>query len=309
MNLFMSKDKTNNSQSSRLSFRDLQHQIEDFRQKRDDLNKKTKDFINALQDIEIEINNTLKIAKEKYRKKRDYWNDKVKKLKEKKIEYKNLLDNFIGEKNKIQKSTDDGKVSKIFVSIKQIERKIDNLERKIETENLNIAEENAIIDNIRKLAEMKQEYLAEQINSDLFKLERKIEIVKINLSKIYEQLNKWSNKSQENHAKMQDLFQRVYALKEKKKRMEEELIENKKAADHYHGQFLKLMNQRRKISKGKRPYYASKKPLKKYTPSTKKNELLKKLKQDKLEIALEKQKAGKKLNLYEARLILEKSKG
>ena len=309
MNSFMSKDKTNNSQSSRLSFRDLQHQIEDFRQKRDDLNKKTKDFINALQDIEIEINNTLKIAKEKYRKKRDYWNDKVKKLKEKKIEYKNLLDNFIGEKNKIQKSTDDGKTSKNFVSIKQIERKIDNLERKIETENLNIAEENAIIDNIRKLAEIKQEYLAEQINSDLFKLERKIEIVKINLSKIYEQLNKWSNKSQENHAKMQDLFQRVNTLKEKKKRMEEELIENKKAADHYHEQFLKLMNQRRKISKGKRHYYASKKPVKNHTPSIKKKELLEKLKQDKLEKALEKQKAGKKLNLYEARLILEKSKG
>ncbi|MFX0043862.1 MAG: hypothetical protein ACFE8L_13200 [Candidatus Hodarchaeota archaeon] len=305
----MSKDKTNNSQSSRLSFRDLQHQIEDFRQKRDELNKKTKDFINGLQDIEIEINTTLKIAKEKYRKKRDYWNNKVKKLKEKKIEYKTLLDNFIEEKKNIQKSTNDGKASKSFISIKQIERKIDNLERKIETENLNIAEENAIIDDIRKLAAMKQEYFIEQQNSDLFKLERKIEIVKINLNKIYEQLNKWSNKSQEYHAKMQELFQKVNTLKEKKKKTEEELIENKKAADHYHGQFLKLMNQRRKFSKGKRPYYPSKKPVKKPTLSTKKNELLEKLKQDKLEKALEKQKAGKKLNLYEARLILEKSKG
>jgi len=301
----MSKDKTNNSQNYRISFRDLQHQIEDFRQKRDELNVKTKDYISALQDIEIDINNTLKIAKEKYRKKRDYWNNKVKKLKEKKIEYKTLLDNFIEEKKKIQKSTNDGKASKSFISIKQIERKIDNLERKIETENLNIAEENAIIDDIRKLAEMKQEFLGERQNSDLFKLERKIEIVKINLNKIYEQLNKWSNKSQENHAKMQDLFQKVYTLKEKKKKMEEVLIENKKTADHYHEQFLKLMNQRRKFSKGKRPYYTSKKP----TPSTKKNELLEKLKQDKLEKALEKQKAGKKLNLYEARLILEKSKG
>jgi len=237
------------------------------------------------------------------------WTNKVKQLKEKKIEYKTLLDNFIEEKKKIQKSTNDGKASKNFISIKQIERKIDNLERIIETENLNIVEENAIIDDIRKLAEMKQEFFGERQNSDLFKLERKIEIVKINLNKIYEQLNKWSNKSQENHAKMQDLFQRVNTLKEKKKKMEEELIENKKAADHYHEQFLKLMNQRRKISKGKRPYYTSKRPVKKPTPSTKKNELLEKLKQDKLEKALEKQKAGKKLNLYEARLILEQSKG
>lgn len=305
----MSKDKTNNSQSSRISFRDLQHQIEDFRRKRDELNRKTKDYINALQEIEIDISNNLKIAKEKYKKKRDYWNSKVKRLKEKKIEYKNLLDKFIEERNKLKKSTDDGKASKNFVSIKQIERKIDNLERKIETENLNIAEENAIIDNIRKLAEMKQDFLAEQNSSDLFKLERKIEIVKINLSKIYEQLNKWSKKSQENHTKMQELFQRVNSLKERKKRTEEELIENKKAADNYHEQFLKLMNQRRKISKGKRPYYANKKPFKKPPPKTRKKELLEKIKKDKLEKALEKQKAGKKLNLYEARLILEKSKG
>ncbi|MFX1314230.1 MAG: hypothetical protein ACFE9T_00065 [Promethearchaeota archaeon] len=305
----MSKDKINNSRSSRLSFRDLQHQIEDFRQKRDGLNKKTKYLINVLQDIETEINNTLKIAKEKYRKKRDYWNTKVKKLKEKKIEYKNLLDSLIEEKKKIQKSTDDNKTSKKFVSIKQIERKIDNLERMIETENLNIAEENIIVDNIRKLAEMKQEFLSEQQNSDLFRIERKTEIVKINLNKIYEQLNKWSNKSQENHAKMQELFQKVNELKERKRKTEEELIENKKTADHYHEQFLKLMNQRRKISKGKRPYYPTKKPVKKYIPTNKKDELLKKLKQDKLEKAIEKQKAGKKLNLYEARLILEKSKG
>jgi hypothetical protein len=38
-------------------------------------------------------------------------------------------------------------------------------------------------------------------------------------------------------------------------------------------------------------------------------EELEKLKQDKLAEALEKQKAGKKLNLFEARLILEKSDG
>ena len=38
------------------------------------------------------------------------------------------------------------------------------------------------------------------------------------------------------------------------------------------------------------------------------NQLLEKMKQEKLATALEKQKAGKKLNLYEARLIFEQSK-
>ena len=224
----MSGEKPHNARTSRTSFRDFQLQIEDLRQRRDELNKKTKEYINRLQENEIEITNSLKIAKQKYKKKRDYWNNKVKQLKEKKIEYKTLFDNFIEEKKSLQKSQKNTKDNKQFLSIKQIERKIDNLERIIETEKLDIAEENAIIDKIRELAAMKHEFLSEEKNNDLFKIERKIEIVKINLNKIYEQLTKWSDKSQENHTKMLEEFQNVDNLKENKKKLEEELIENKK---------------------------------------------------------------------------------
>ena len=304
----MSREKPHNARTSRTSFRDLQLQIEDLRQKRDELNKKTKDYINGLQEIEIEITNSLKIAKQKYKKKRDYWNIKVKQLKEKKIEYKTLLDNFFEEKKSLQKSKKATKDNKQFLSIKQVERKIDNLERIIETEKLDIAEENALIDQIRELAAMKQEFFSDEKNNELFKIERKIEIVKINLNKIYEQLNKWSDKSQENHTKMLEEFQNVDKLKEDKKKLEEELIENKKTADRYHEQFLKVMNQRKKNYKGKKPYSHSKKPTRNFNQFNKKHEMMEKLRQDKLATALEKQKAGKKLNLFEARLILEKAK-
>ena len=304
----MSRERPHNTQTSRTSFRALQSQIDDLRRKRDELNNKTKQFINDLQDIETEIANSLKIAKEKYKKKRDYWNDKVKQLKDKKIEYKTLLDRFLEEKKSLQKTDIKSKDNKQILSIKQIERKIDNLERRIETEKLDITEENIIIDKIRELAAMKQEYLSQQKNSELFKIEKKIEIVKINLSKIYEQLNKWSDKSQENHAKMLEEFQNVDKLKEDKKKLEEELIENKKTADQYHEQYLKVKNQRKKTYKGKKPYTPSKKPVPKFNKISKKDEMLEKIKQDKLATALEKQKAGKKLNLFEARLILEKSK-
>jgi len=304
----MSKERNQNTQTSRMSFRDLQFQIEDLRQKRDEFNKKTKQFINNLQENEIEIANSLKIAKEKYKKKRDYWNNKVKQLKEKKIEYKTLLDNLIEDKRKFQKSEKNGKDDKQILSMKQIERKIDNLERRIETEKLDIAEENTIIDKIRELATMKQEFFSEQRNSDLFKIERKIEIVKINLNKIYEQLNKWSDKSQESHSKMIQEFQNVDKLKEDKKKLEEELIENKKTADRYHEQYLKFMNQSKKTYRGKKPYRPVKKPYSKFDQISKKNQMIKKMKQDKLETALQKQKEGKKLNLFEARLILERSK-
>ncbi|MFX1310277.1 MAG: hypothetical protein ACFE9M_10885 [Promethearchaeota archaeon] len=304
----MSKERSRNAQTSRTSFRDLQNQIEDLRQKRDNLNEKTKKFINDLQEIEIKIDNTLKLAKEKYKKKRDYWNDKVKQLKEKKIEYKTFLDNLIEEKKKIQKSEQNARDEKQILSLTQIKRKIENLERRIETEKLEISEENSIIDKIRELAAMKQEYLSKQETNEILKIERKIEIVRINLNKIYEQLSKWSEKSQENHAKMLEEFQNVDKLKETKKKLEEDLIENKKTADRFHEQYLKLMNQSKKMYKGKKPYRPSKIPRAKIIEMTKRNEMIEKLKKEQLEAALEKQKAGKKLNLFEARLILEKSK-
>ena len=305
----MSSEKSKFSQPSRLSLKELQDQIEVFRKKRDDLNKKTKGYISELQEIDDQIDNYLKLAKNDSKKKRDYWNIKVKKLKEKKIEYKKIFDKFIDEKKSLQKSSDQVKDGNKFVSIKQIERKIDALERKIETDNLDISEENAIIDKIRELAKIKQDFLAKQQNSDLFKIERKIQIVKINLHKIYEQLNKWSNKSQNYHIKMNELYQSANELRDKKRAIEEELIKNKKEADKYHEQYLKLINQRKKFPKSKQSYKQGKRSKKPYKPQTKRNEELEKIKQEKLATALEKQKAGKKLDLYEARLILEKSKG
>jgi len=308
MNLSMSRANTNTSQSSKNSFKELQLQIEEFRQKRDDLNKKTKEYIKELQEIDVKIEEQLNLAKDDYKKKRDYWNSKVKKLKDKKIEYKNILDKFIEERKIILKESRKGKETQKYVSIKQIDKKIENLERRIEIENLDILEENAMVDKIGHLAHVKKEFLAEQQNGDFFKIDRKIQIVNINLKKIYEQLNKWSNKSQDYHTKMHDVYQTVNDLREKKKTLEEELIENKKAADAYHEKFLRVMSKRKKESKGKRPSYAPKKPRVHKKQKSVKNEELEKLKQDKLAAALEKQKAGRKLNLFEARLILESSK-
>lgn len=305
----MSSANKNTSQISKISFKELQIQIEEFRQKRDDLNKKTKKFITELQEIDGEIEAYLKVVKDDYKKKRDYWNDKVKKLKDKKIEYKQLLDKCIDEGKVLLKTSKKGKDTKKFISIKQIDKKIDNLERRIEIENLEIVEENAIVDKIRELAKIKHDFLDEQQNSDYLRIERKIKIVKINLNKIYEQLSKWSNKSQNYHAKMHETYETINELREKKKTLEEELIENKKAADGYHEQLLRVMDKRKKISKGKRPNYSTKSKSKTpYRKNTRKNYELEKLKRDKLAVALEKQKAGKKLNLFEARLILEQPK-
>ena len=212
----MSKDNTN---SSPISFKDITLKIEDFKGRRDELNKKTKEYINNLQEIDSKIIKLLKTAKDVFKRKRDSWNKKVKELKVKKVEYKTLLDNLIEEKKKIPKTKKTG--PKKFISVDQIDRKIENLERIIETENLDMSEENDIVDKIRALAEQKQEQVIAQENDNFYKIERKIEIVKINLNKIYESLNKWSNKSQENHKIMLEMYQEANELKDKKKIMEE----------------------------------------------------------------------------------------
>jgi len=64
----MSKNKVN---KPRLSFKDIQFKIEDLRTKRDELNQKTKDYINNLQEIDIEIVSALKLAKDVYKKKKE----------------------------------------------------------------------------------------------------------------------------------------------------------------------------------------------------------------------------------------------
>jgi uncharacterized coiled-coil DUF342 family protein len=216
------------------------------------------------------------------------------------------MDGLIDEKRKLENNSKTKDGIKGFSSIKQIDRKIENLERQIETEKLDITEENSIIDKIRELTEVKQQYLSNQQNSELFKLERKIQIVRLNLNKIYEQLTKWSNKSQNYHSKMTEVYDKVNELREKKRKLEEDLIENKKTADAYHEQFLKVMNKRKSLSKKGKYKKSQKKSKPSYKFDSKRNEELEKMKQDKLATALEKQKAGKKLNLYEARLILEK---
>lgn len=298
MNFFMSNDKMEIKPTT--TFQDLQSQLNEAKKKRDELNQKTKDFINSLQKIESEINELINNTKEKFRKRRDYWNQKVATLKEKKIEYKGLLEKLILEKNDLQKERKKNKGS--FTSVKKIDNKVENLERMIETENLDISEENTIIDQITILTEKKHELLGEENNVDYFKKEKQIKIVKINLNKIYEQLNKWSNKSQDYHNKMLEIYEYVKELKDKKKKIEEELIENKKQADKFHEKYLEFVKEGKKLPRSKN--YRPKKQM--FKTQHRDHKKLEKIKQDTLATALEKQKTGKKLNIYEARLIFDK---
>jgi len=301
MDLVMSKDKL--IKKSYNHFKDLQKDIDKARDKRDELNQKTKKYIKSLQEVEERIKSLLELAK-KYKKNRNRCNDRVGKIKEKKIEYKDLLYELINKSNNLRKNIDKNKGK--YLSSKKIDNKIENLERIIETENLALAEENQLIDQIRELAKQKQEILAEDEYNEIMKHEKKIEIIKINLDKIYEKINKWSNKSQKYHNRMHETYEQVNKLKDKKRQIEEKLITNKKEADTFHEKFLELMKLRKTMSRGRSRGSSYNKSV--YKKKKEKDKKLEKIMENKLKTALEKQKAGKKLNIYEARLILEKSK-
>ena len=87
-------------------------------------------------------------------------------------------------------------------------------------------------------------------------------------------------------------------LNDKRKIKEEDLINNKIKADEYHELFIKMLNQKKRVRKPKK-LYAYKRQMERKTIE---DEIIKK----NLAIAIEKQKKGQKLNMFEARLLLER---
>lgn len=292
-----------------VSFNSLLQKIEVVKRKRNEVNKKIQEYISSFQLIETELIESFLTAKEIYDKRWKYCNKKIKLLKKKKIEYEYLFDNLIEEKKKLQNPRSNSKDLELIESnknsIKQIDHKIYNLEKRFKSELLKINEENEVIDQISKLDKEKQELKIKLQSSEFYKNQSKIKFIEIKLKTIFEQLNKWFIKRRNSHEEIFDLFQKVYKLNNNKKKMERELSENKRAAERYFLQFSKTLNYENEISKKIRyNNKAKQKEMPRFELRIKNKELFKKFKQEKLAIALEKQKAGKKLHISEYRLIL-----
>lgn len=295
------------------SFKILQEKLKGVRRERNNLNKDIKESINSFLMIESEIIKSLLAAKEGCNKQRDRWNRKIRKLRNQKIEYKHLLDNLIEEKKKIQEPRINNKNLKQIISIKhsikEIESNIDKLESIIRTENLEINEENDLVEKIRALEEKKQELIAAQQDNDFYKIQRKIEIVELKIKRINVQLDKWPNKRRKSHIKMLNLYLKANELqnelKNKKKKIEKELKETKNIADGYLSHFLKLINSEKEISRIKRILEARYRPEPSLPKYIRNKKLFKRFKKEKLAIALDKKKEGKRMDFYEYKLILE----
>ena len=306
--------------------------------KRNLVNKELENYIKNIQTIDSEIFKALFTAKEYYNKKHQYFNQKIKRLKQKEIEFRKLLINR--EKRKLTKPKITVEISTsinhIKQSIEEIENKINNLSNQIEEVTLDIDEENNIIEDIknldrdkqvslRHLRKLEQDLFREMHHNTYFKTIRTIEILEINLKEIPRNLDKLSKKKVKLHRKMLDLCRKAKVFEEIKKQIENELHGTKQATDRYIQLYseLTIQNKKKLIEEQLRFFKNKPKTKEKRLPNikyiirdkrlpnikyiTKKKRLQKKFRNEKLKIALQKQKSGKKLDFNELKLILDHS--
>ena len=310
-------------------FNKWQKNIINFALKRNMVNKELEKYIKSFQIIDSEIYKALFTAKEYYNKKHHYYNQKIKKLKQKEIEFKQFLEYVNREKRSLTepKVKDEISTSIRYIehSIKEIDNKINNLSNQIEELTLDVDEEDNIIEdiknldrdkkiNLRHLRKLEQDLLREIQHNTYFKTVRTIEVLEINLKEIPRNLNKWSKKKVKIHRKMLDLCRKAKVFENIKKQIENELLGAKLATDRYLQLYSEITNQNKnklieeQLSFFKKNAKAKENQRQKTKYIIKKKRLQKKFKNKKLEIALEKQKSGKKLDFYELKLILDHSK-
>ncbi len=303
--------------------------VQEFALEREELNIKLKNYILSFQNYDSEIYNSFLDAREFYTEKRYNYSIRLRELKRKKREYERLW-NFITEKlETLPKLEINSNISTSIQytkrSLEDIEVKINKLSNILDEQILDIDEENEIIEKLRELEDnkekkmnilsgLKQKKVTKLQSSEYYITQKKKEAIEKDLTEIYENLINVSNKRLLTHKKMFALYRKVREFETIKREIENQLIENKTNADEYHFLFSKLLNLNKKVlleeleNKEKSKIRPRKIPPSKIKDIIKKKRKLKRIEQKKLAIALDKQKAGKKLDFYELQLILKHSK-
>ncbi|MHA1239956.1 MAG: hypothetical protein ACTSQU_04100 [Promethearchaeota archaeon] len=310
-------------------FNNWQKNIINFTLKRNLADKELENYIKSVQTIDSEIYKALFIAKEYYNKKHRYYNQKIKRLKQKEVEFNQHLDYVNREKKNLTELKVKDKISTsiryIKQSLEEIEDKINNLSNQIEELTLDVDEENNIIEdiknldrdkqiNLRHLKKLEQDLFREMQVNTYYKTKRAFEILEANLKEIPRNLNKWSKKKVKTHRKMLDLYRKAKVFENVKKQIENELLRAKQATDRYLQLYSELTNQKKnELIEEQLRFYKNKAKFKEQRVVTtkyiiKRKRKQKKFKNEKLKIALEKQKSGKKLDFYELKLIFDHSK-
>ncbi|MFW9823377.1 MAG: hypothetical protein ACFFE4_10605 [Candidatus Thorarchaeota archaeon] len=309
--------------------RDAKNKAQEFSLERNQLDIIIKNHILSFQIIDSEIHKSLIDLREFYIEKRNNYNNQLKKLKIKRIEYEKRWN---GLKKKFKTIPEPEINANVSVSIdytrrslEDIQYKIDYMSQKLDEEILDIDEENEIIENlkileserqnkIQILTNLEQKQIIKFQSSEYNKTSKEIDIVEENLREIYENMGILSYERLMTHKKILDFYRKIKEFEDVKKKIEIELIDNKKKAAGYHQVFLKLMDQNKKVLLNELINKTRKKlrPKEILTPKVKaiirQKKKYKNLEKKKLVAALNKQRLGKRLDFYEMQLILKHTK-
>ncbi|MFX0144937.1 MAG: hypothetical protein ACFE9C_12760 [Candidatus Hodarchaeota archaeon] len=309
--------------------KDASEKVKELVHEKEQLNSKLKSHILSFQSFDSEIYKSLFNARVFYAKKRYSYNMKLEKLRRKKIEYERIWNDLTKKLNLLPKPELNSNISitiqYIRRSLEDIEEKVNRMTEILEVQILDIEEENEIIEklrdleykkenNINKLKELEQKQLTNLQNSEYYITQNKKEALEKDLKVIYENLIKFYNKRLLTHKKMFELYRKIREFETVKHQIEHELIDHKSNADDFHLLFSKLMNLNKKVrseellNREKSIIIPRKIPKSQINTIINKKRKLKRFEQKKLAIALNKQKAGKKLDFYELQLILKRSK-
>jgi hypothetical protein len=231
------------------------------------------------------------------------------------------------------------------LSLEETDYEINQLNDILEESALEIDEENEIIEELKKLEENKQQNiekvkklsnkLAQKVlNTRYYKNQKRIESLEVSLKDLYNNLDKLIVERSNTHKEMLKLYRITRKYQDIKNDIDNELVQNKNTANRNFMLFTQIMSQKESgifeeltnyvknkpkpkeiiLSKRKKKQKPKPKPLQpkqKLTPEIKemirKKKSQRKLMQEKLDYAIKKQKAGKKLNFAELKLILDNS--
>lgn len=272
--------------------------VNELKELRDVHNDGTRDLINKIKRIQIEISNIRNQALD-YRMKRDQLNKTVQEVKARKNKLVEQLNDSRSAlkkaKNEAKQSSDAQDSRNSRAQIGKIRRKIEFLEKQIETEDLDIHRENEIVDEIDKLERTLQELMKETRKPKQFKEEiDNIRQYRKELAEINDELRKAAEESQNYHLLYLDCSKEIDELRREKRNLQRELNENRYIADIYHQRLIEVsqkLNRRKRITQ--KAQFQNKKKIKK------------EIQRLTLEDAKDKLKKGAKLNIFEARAFLE----
>ncbi len=271
--------------------------IDELKRIRDKYNDQTGEFINQIKKLQNEMNELQDKAYD-YKAKRDKLNKKVAKIKDRKYEIIDELKKVTAELREAKKgsvkTTSGQSWNDVKRKIYKIRNKVEHLERRIETEDLSLADENKLVDEIGRY-EAKLQHLYSLKPTNQFKeYYDKIGELKEELEKVKERLTKFADESQNWHLLYIDLSKEIRELQNEKDLLQKELNENKYVADIYHNRLVEVSQKlkRKKIIRKKSQYRNKKKARKEIKKLT-------------LQDAKDKLEKGKKLNIFEARALME----